>query len=184
MLLKSAVGAGVGTTECHVTEDARTAVEQRFGAGIQCGSGGQDIIDEHYVLTMKSCTVTHSKCLVNVRGTLCGSQPRLRFCRTVSRQHVGQCGHAPVGTECRGEFGGLVESSFALAGRMQRHGNDRCTLPHDVRWPREPSHPHRHFAPHRLPAIVLERAHDPARHGMRDPAHRSHRSDERRERGA
>ncbi len=132
MLLKSAVGAGVGPTESHVAEDARTAIEQRFGAGVERGSGGEDIIDEHYVLTMQSCTITHAKRPVNVRGTLCGSQPRLRFRRSMAREDIGPRRNTPVFTQSLRECGGLIESSFTLAGGVERHWHQRRSFAHHI----------------------------------------------------
>src|SRR5665213_1923869 len=83
LLPRSPVVARAGPAECHVTDRSRAGVEERGRTSVERGAGRQHIVHHHEVqaahaFARDTRTIWHRKCAVNVRGTLPGSQPRLR----------------------------------------------------------------------------------------------------------
>ena len=120
--------AAAGTTEGQIADGARARFEENRRAFVERGPRGEDIIHQNEVLSAQvhMRVRPQRKRMLNVRGTLSGSQSRLGLRRDAPCQQGRRNGNVPVRGDAPRDFGRLVVAALALPCGMERDGNECC----------------------------------------------------------
>jgi hypothetical protein len=94
--------------------------------------------------------------ILNVRGTLSGSQSRLRFCRDLARQEVVDHWNLPARGDRLCDQERLVVPAFSLPRGVKRDRYQGRPFAADIHWELQASQPFADVGPNRAPAVVLQ----------------------------